>query len=303
MELIISKNANSNYLSKIVEIQSFHPHPDPDVSKLKCCTVDGYNIIVGIDEQPGRFVYFPALSQINNNLLSYCNLYKHKELNSNPNETGMFEDNGRVKAIRLRGCISEGFLLPIIAFQNFILSVTNKEIACKVGTEFDSIKDGNKEFWISKKYIVVKNLSNNISKESKYQKNVKKFNRVIDTQFRFHYDTTIIKKVPNAILPDDIIQISSKIHGTSGISAYVLCKQPLSIRQRIAKWLVGEEFNKYDYLYSSRTVIKNATINEGVTSGYYGCDVWAEADKIIKPCLQKGMHMYYEIVGFLPNGG
>ncbi len=303
MELIISKNANSNYLSKIVEIQSFHPHPDPDVSKLKCCTVDGYNIIVGIDEQPGRFVYFPALSQINNNLLSYCNLYKHKELNSNPNETGMFEDNGRVKAIRLRGCISEGFLLPIIAFQNFILSVTNKEIACKVGTEFDSIKDGNKEFWISKKYIVVKNLSNNISKESKYQKNVKKFNRVIDTQFRFHYDTTIIKKVPNAILPDDIIQISSKIHGTSGISACVLCKQPLSIRQRIAKWLTGEEFNKYDYLYSSRTVIKNATINEGVTSGYYGCDVWAEADKIIKPCLQKGMHMYYEIVGFLPNGG
>lgn len=146
MELIISKNANSNYLSKIVEIQSFHPHPDPDVSKLKCCTVDGYNIIVGIDEQPGRFVYFPALSQINNNLLSYCNLYKHKELNSNPNKTGMFEDNGRVKAIRLRGCISEGFLLPIIAFQNFILSVTNKEIACKVGTEFDSIKDGNKEF-------------------------------------------------------------------------------------------------------------------------------------------------------------
>ena len=40
-----------------------------------------------------------------------------------------------------------------------------------------------------------------------------------------------------------------------------------------------------------------------VTPGFYGCDVWAEADKIVKPCLSKGMTAYYEIVGFLPNGG
>lgn len=38
----------------------------------------------------------------------------------------MFEDNGRVKAIKLRGEISEGFILPITVFENYIISVTNQ---------------------------------------------------------------------------------------------------------------------------------------------------------------------------------
>lgn len=147
MKLVQSKNANINYLSKIVEISTFNPHPDPEVTRLKCCMVDGYNIIVGIDEQPGMFIYFPALSCINPTLLSYCNLYRHSELNANKDKTGLFEDNGRVKAVKLRGCISEGFLLPLNEFLNYIVSNTNKELTdYKVGQEFDTVEDGNKSF-------------------------------------------------------------------------------------------------------------------------------------------------------------
>lgn len=65
MKLIKSKNANINYLAKIVEINEFHPHSDPEVTKLKCAYVDGYNIIVGIDSKPGKYVYFPTSSTIN----------------------------------------------------------------------------------------------------------------------------------------------------------------------------------------------------------------------------------------------
>ena len=36
---------------------------------------------------------------------------------------------------------------------------------------------------------------------------------------------TLIKKCPYVITPDACIQLSYKIHGTSGISAYVLCKE------------------------------------------------------------------------------
>ncbi len=96
--------------------------------------------------------------------------------------------------------------------------------------------------------------------------------------------------------------MSYKIHGTSGISAYVLCKQELNWKQKLAKWLTGEEFNRYDYIYSSRTVIKNKYYNHNVGDGFYGVDVWAEADKIVRPCLTKGQTAYYEIVGYLPNG-
>jgi len=303
MNLIKSKRASENYLSKIVNITSFRKHSDPEVTRLKCCTIDGFNIITGIDSEAGLYIYFPVLSCINPDLLRYANLYKHKELNANPEQTGMFEDNGRVKAIKLRGELSEGFILPASVLSNYIVSVTNKELEpFEVGTEFDALQNGTKEFWISKKYIPKNTYTSRIS-ESKTTKKVKKgLDKVIDTQFRFHYNTIIIKKAPQAIQPDSIIQMSYKIHGCSGISAYVLCHQPLNWKQKIAKWLTGYNFDKYDYLYASRTVIKNKYYNKGVSSGFYGVDVWAEADKIVRPCLAKGQTIYYEIVGFLPNG-
>lgn len=216
----------------------------------------------------------------------------------------MFDDNGRVKAIKLRGELSEGFILPIVVLQNYVVSVTNHEIdEIKEGIEFDAVSHGGKEFWISKKYVAKRQFSQGGGKGRISKKVPKGLDKVIDTQFRFHYDTTLIKKCPYVITPDAWIQLSYKIHGTSGISAYVLCKQELTWKQKIAKWLTGEEFNKYDYLYASRTVIKNRTYNPGVQGGFYGVDVWAEADKVVRPCLTKGQTAYYEIVGYLPNGG
>ena len=305
MKLIKSKKANENYLSKIVKIDSFRKHNDPEVQKLKCCTVDGFNIITGIDSEPGLYVYFPVLSQINNDFLSYANLYRHKELNKDPEQSGMFGDNGRVKAIKLRGEISEGFILPITVFENYIVSVTNQELKyVEEGTEFDAIEHEGKEFWVSKKYIAERQYSQSLSSSQTKPRHkvLKRLDRIREDQFRFHYTTSLIKKCPYVINPNSLIQMSYKIHGTSGISAYVLCHQPLTWKQKIAKWLTRESFDKYDYIYSSRTVIKNKFYNPQVGSGYYSEDIWAEADKIVRPCLTKGQTAYYEIVGFLPNG-
>ena len=305
MKLIKSKKANENYLSKIVKIDSFRKHNDPEVQKLKCCTVDGFNIITGIDSEPGLYVYFPVLSQINNDFLSYANLYRHKELNKDPEQSGMFGDNGRVKAIKLRGEISEGFILPITVFENYIVSVTNQELKyVEEGTEFDAVEHEGKEFWVSKKYIAKRQYSQSLSSsQTKPRHKVpKRLDRIREDQFRFHYTTSLIKKCPYVINPNSLIQMSYKIHGTSGISAYVLCHQPLTWKQKIAKWLTKESFDKYDYVYSSRTVIKNKFYNPQVGSGYYSEDIWAEADKIVRPSLSKGQTAYYEIVGFLPNG-
>lgn len=305
MKLIKSKKANENYLSKIVKIDSFRKHNDPEVQRLKCCTVDGFNIITGIDSEPGLYVYFPVLSQINNDFLSYANLYRHKELNKDPEQSGMFGDNGRVKAIKLRGEISEGFILPITVFENYIVSVTNQELRhVEEGTEFDAIEHEGKEFWVSKKYIAKRQYSQSLGTSSAKPRHkvLKRLDRIREDQFRFHYTTSLIKKCPYVINPNSLIQMSYKIHGTSGISAYVLCHQPLTWKQKIAKWLTKESFDKYDYIYSSRTVIKNKFYNPQVGSGYYSEDIWAEADKIVRPCLTKGQTAYYEIVGFLPNG-
>ena len=211
MQFIKSKNANTNYLAKIVDIKNFASHPDPETTKLKLAHVDGYNIVVGIDSAPGIYIYFPTSCEINPQLLSYGNLYRHKEKNRNTELAGFFEDNGRVKAIKLRGIVSEGFLMEWTLFHNFIVENTNKEIDPNINIEFDSIEDNSKEFWICKKYIVRTTIKS--PKESRYQKRVKRFNRVIDTQFRFHYETSIYRKVPIFIKPDDLISITSKWHG------------------------------------------------------------------------------------------
>ena len=311
----LSKNikSNENYLSKIVQIDTFTKHINPEVTRLKVAHVDGFNILVGIDEQPGKFVYFPAMSQINPQFLSYANLYRHKELNADPEKTGMFEDNGRVKAIRLKGQVSEGFLLPLKTLVDFIVTSTAvafDESDCPVGTEFNQVEHKGKEFWISKKYIINKKGEQTPGqggdkKYKKRQKGLKKFNRVIDNQFRFRYSTTIIRKEPTAIAPNDLIHISSKWDGTSAIYAYVLCKHPLTWKEKLAKWLTGKEPVEYDYIYASRSVIKNANITLGkVKPGFYGegGDVWGESFKVIKPFLTKGMTIYAEVVGYLPNG-
>lgn len=192
MKLIKSSKASENYLSKIVNISEFRKHSDPEVNKLKCCTIDGFNVITGIDSQPGLYVYFPALSRINPDFLSYANLFRHKDLNKDPEQTGMFDDNGRVKAIKLRGEISEGFILPITVLENYVVSVTNKELEnVKEGIEFDAVQEGVKEFWISKKYVPKRTYPSS-GKPGKITKKVPKgLDKVIETQFRFHYDRCV----------------------------------------------------------------------------------------------------------------
>ena len=313
MKLI--KKGNTNYTAKVILIENFRQHSDPEVNKLKCCSVDGFNIICGIDSEPGFYVYFPTACCLNPDFLRYANLYRHKELNNDPDKSGMFDDNGRVKAIRLRGELSEGFILPAVILENYILSVTNKDISLREEIEFDTVEHDGKTFWINKKYIPKNTrMPGATGSKSKSAKQPKGLDRIIENQFRFHYNTCLIKKCPHVIKPNDVVSITEKVHGTSGISAYVLCNEPRSWKNKLAWWIntkilgldvlgTKDYYPDYDYLYSSRTVIKNKYYNKNVSNGFYGVDVWKHADDIVRPWLIKGMIAYYEIVGFLPNGG
>lgn len=305
---IKSKKHNPNYLAQIVEITTFTPHPNAD--KMKLAYVGGYAVCVGINEQPGKYIYFPTNCTINPNILRFGCLYRHGELNANPEKTGFFNDNGRVTAIRLRGVPSEGFLMPISEFQAFIQQEVRLELSDSdfvPGTEFDTFEYKDKSFWVNKKYIIQRNSSNGNRGTDSRNKRLKAFDRVDETQFSFHYDTTNVKKEPWCVNPNDLISITSKWHGTSHISAYVLCYREMTFFRKIANLLQGLPWNSqhrtYDYLYASRSVIKNQYINKGVKPDFYGCDVWEHADKIIKPLLTAGMTVYAEIVGYTPNGG
>lgn len=321
MQLTQSPKFNRNYAAKIVEIKEFIKHPNPKCERLKCCNIDGYSIAVSIDTNPGTYIYFPIECAIDEKFLSANNLFRDKNKNVNKELAGFFEDNCRVKIIKLQGYPSEGFITPITYLYNWLTLIgKNSEIVHKVtpGTEFDSV-DGE---IVCRKYVPKITYTPGQPKEGgKVTKKQKGINKVIDTQFRFHYDTTLIKKCPNVIHPDDIISITAKVHGTSGISAYVLCARDISKATKVSTWinnhimnpffkLIGLGSNSteiltqgYDYLWSSRSVVKNPYYNETTSGGFYGVDVWKYADDIVRPHLQKGMTAYYEIVGYLPNGG
>ena len=216
LKLNVSKKANINYLAKVVHITEFSKHPNPEVTKMKVAHIGGYSISVGINEPEGFYVYFPTMSQIHSELLEYLNLYAKPEMNKDATaKPGFFGKNGRVKAIKLKGYPSEGFLLPYEHFNNWVVDSVNQSLPePEDGLEFDEITNGNKSFWVCRKYIVrQQGGSHPYDRRSRYDKNLKKFDKIIENQFRFHYETEMLRKNPTVIKPNDIIQISSKWHG------------------------------------------------------------------------------------------
>lgn len=301
MKLQKSAKININYAAKIVEIKDFFNHPNPKCERLKCCSIDGYNIAVGIDTEPGLYIYFPVECQIEKAFLSANNLFRDKEMNIDKEaKPGFFEDKGRVKIIKLQGYPSEGFIIPVESLNNWkkVMGLNSDITNIEAGIEFDSVGD----YIICKKYVV--RISQTPGQPgSRQAKQPKGLDRLIENQFRFHYDTVLLKKCPYVISPNDIISITEKVHGTSGISAKIKCKYKLSWKEKLAQWIVKIPLIRYDDVWASRTVIKNRYINKNVSDGFYGVDVWGIAHKVIAPHLTKGLTVYYEIIGYLPNGG
>lgn len=153
-------------------------------------------------------------------------------------------------------------------------------------------------------------------------KNIKKLDKVYD-----RYDLTVGST--NNFFANGML-----IHNTSAIFSNILVKNP--IRFNIVQKMFNKHFHKkikalhkaikskpynkgkyleelnfykkrkpktfiekYDNIYSSRSVIKNEYINTDVTSGYYSTDIWGEYNKILAPYVEKGMSLYGEIVGYL----
>lgn len=292
MKLEISKNANPNYLAKVIKVSNIRKHSNAD--RLQIITIDGNNVIVDLNMKIGDVVvYFPVESCIESWFLRKYNQYRDKTLNADVNSAcGFFDENGRVKALRLRDEPSCGIVFPIDKF------TTDKDVEKYINKEFDTI-DGN---LICKKYIpaYIKTEGQGNKIHKKGLRNIKRLSKVIEEQFHFHIDTVHFGKNIHKFKSDDIIQLTAKLHGSSGILSRVLCKKNLTWYQKL--------FNKfganipdidYDYLYSSRSVIKNANMNPDVKEGFYSKDIWKVQFDKYKDFLDKGMTIYGEIVGYV----
>ena len=289
-----SEKFDINYLARIIDLQEIDFSPHPNASKLKVAEVFGFRVIVGIEAKPGKYVYFPVGSQISDSFLSYHNLYREKKKNLDNTVSGCFDNSGKVKIIKLRDQISEGYLVTWKDFVEWVQSVTSADTHIDdFNKNFDTLSYGTSKIWVCKKYL-------DKSEESKRPRNRGKvperlLGRIPKDQFRFHYETELLKYCPGVIKPETYIWITKKIDGTSGISAKVLVNRE--------PWEFWKPKMYYENIYASSSVIKSKKFNKLAGPGYYGVDVWEKANEVVSPKLHSGMTAYYEIVGYLPAGG
>ncbi len=297
----ISEKANPNYLSQIVRLDNIVPHPNAD--RLQIAVIQGNSVIVSLDAKEGDvYVYFPLECAINKEFLSWGNSFSDKILNANKEAVGFFGKHGRVRAVKLRSVPSMGYALPFDKFCNWLEEKTGKSVEFKddlIGKEFDSYGD----ILVCEKYVNPVALKKQ-NKEKKNQNKVVREPKVVDSQFRFHYDTVQLKKSIHNISPNDYIAITRKLHGTSWVAARLLCNKRLTWQEKLLKKFgVKIVDTEYDLLWASRRVLKNGYLEVGNKDHFYSYDLWEDIAKSVEYAIQDSITLYGECVGFTKNGG
>ncbi len=242
-------------------------------------------VVVGTDTQEGsKVVYFDSNLCVSDQIIKdYPDIGKY------------LSKHNRVKCIKLRGCISNGLVVDVIKFRPYFNNDKEYDkFVCSEGKEFTAIND----FEVCHKYVPPPPRNSHGNSDGKRRKNEP--SRLIDGIFHFHTDTSQLLRNVHKIKPNDVISISRKVHGSSGIASNSLVKRKLSWIEKLMK-RIGVKVNTmcYDYLYASRSVVKNSRQNCIINEN----DIWVKAGKEkFLGKLHKGETVYYEIVGYLPSG-
>jgi hypothetical protein len=288
----------SNYSATVVRINNIRPHSNAD--RLVCTNIFGNNVIVGKETKVGDGgLFFPLESQIGEEFARANDLIRRKDENGK-SVGGMFDENRRVRAQQFRGEKSMGFWIPLEeSFDKFCkYTGTSTPVLLEhrdpEGFEIEKIDN----YVISQKYIPPRR--DRVSSPNKEGRKPR-VSRLVDNQFRFHFDTAQLGKNIHKINTQDFVVLTWKLHGTSAIAANVLVKRPLNLLEKILKYVVSIKDTRYDMVYASRRVVKNEF--EESKDHFYDYDLWSEVGKKnFEGKLRSGETIYYEIVGFTKDG-
>lgn len=318
-----SKDFLQEYCATVVKIGEITPIEGSDF--LGTTLVNGFSIIVRKDliHEGDIMIYCPIETQLNETYLSANDLYEwsNRHLNSNYLEVeecinqdgieaakkmvGFFNKYGRVRILRLRGQASMGYLAPINSLAVWGYRPDKYNWEDFVGVDFDMVED---EKFIQVYIPPKKPQPERLTKEQRRSKRIEKIDRMIPGEFSFHYDTQQLNRNIHRFNPEDIVDISVKMHGTSICLGNVLVKKPKQFKFKLFNWLHSLLPVKwqilgpgYDIVYSSRTVIKNSDLNSTLQGGYYSKDVWGDYAKLLGPYIPEGMEIFGEIVGYVTD--
>ena len=276
---------SKNYVCTVVKLTSLQDIKGLD--NLKSVTIFGNQCLVGKETDLNELqLFFPSECQISKEFLSKNNLFRHSELNEDKTKSGFFEDSGRVKALKFKGVISTGFVIPVFSLHK-LMSYT-----VGVGDEFNEI-DGIE---ICKKYIKQREKGKSTSNPR-----VKTIDNIVDSRFApEHFSTEHLLKNVHRLELNDYIAVTYKLHGTSARYYNTLVKKKLSILDRIAKFFwINVKTEEYNYVCASRKVLKSVSFEELPNKNhYYTEDLWTKVGKeYFQDKLNQGECVYCEIIG------
>lgn len=269
----------------IVEIKELRPHTNAD--KLQLATFFGETVIVGLDTKIGDIgIYFPCDLQLS---LEYCdaNDLCRKRADGTAGAGYLEREKRNITAIRLRGEKSYGLYAPLssLAFTGVDLSTF------KVGDTIDTVGGIS----ICQKYIPRKRGHQSCNAGNRTRKK----RAPIAPLFAEHADTEQLAYNLSAFKPGDEIEITLKMHGTSGRTARlpVLKGYRRTLLDRILR-REGTPIYEDGYVSGTRRVVL-----ENYEGGFYGDNSFREKhSKFFEGKLHQGETAYYEIVAFTNSG-
>jgi hypothetical protein len=286
----------------VIEVKKLKPHPNAD--RLQLLEIFGTETCVPLDVKMGDIgIYFPTDLQLSEEFCIANDLLEKKDENGNKIGGYLHPTKRNVKCIRLRGEKSDGTYLPITC-----LDYLNLAEMPKVGDTID-VLDGHE---ICRKYIPAvpaKSVSNGSVKTGKRK-------TPIAPLFAEHVDTEQLPYNLDAFKPGDYVEITLKMHGTSGRTAHLPkhigykdsfgTKAGNAIKKILNKLtkshyeeLHDEPIYEYGYVSGTRRVV----LNDFDGPAYYASNDFREPHaKAFEGKLYKGETVYYEIVGFQNNG-
>ena len=275
------------YTAYVCKIKNIRAHPNANKLLLGECF--GNTVCVPLDYTENMLViYFPTDGQLSEEFCAQHDLVRRKDENGNPAGGYMDPDKRNVKAIRLRGEKSDGLAMPIdcVAYTGVDMNLLTE------GTMI-TILNGHE---ICRKYIPQTNHRNQSTREGNH---TRKKRAPIAPLFAEHADAEQLAYNLSAFKPGDEIEITLKMHGTSGRTARlpVLKGYHRTLLDRIFR-REGTPIYEDGYVSGIRRVVL-----ENYEGGFYGDNSFREQhSKIFEGKLQKGEAVYYEIVGFTDTG-
>lgn len=298
------------YKVYVTELKNVRLHPNADRLVLADCF--GNTVCVNKESKEGDIgVYFPEGGQVSLEFAEANNLLRKKDDAGN-NIGGYMDEKRRVTTIRLRGEKSDGLYLPLTCLESF-----GDISTLSVG---DSVEVFNGHE-IATKYVV-----KTAVKYSGGSNHTRKVKVEVSPLFTEHADTEQLAYNLSTFKPNDEIEITLKMHGTSQRTGYLPVFRDYKYKTRFEKWFaenakVCEENNGgkmmpwdakiyewimkratpvYDWGYVSGT---RRTVLEDYEGGYYGSNAFREVhSKKFEGKLWKGETVYYEVVGFTDVG-